>query len=99
MELDLGGGDALRLVDFRAGSMLLVVGGGAVLGAGSMLLQGGFLWAGSLVLGRRGQGQKVMGAGGLLPGRTLIVSKAGEKPPGGPRVHEQSLLPHSCGEG
>lgn len=30
MELDLGGGDALRLVDFRAGSMLLVVGRGCI---------------------------------------------------------------------
>ena len=35
----------------------------------------------------------------LLPGRTLIVSKTGEKPPGGPRVHEQSLLPHGSEEG
>ena len=48
---------------------------------------------------REGSGSEGDGVCWLLPWRTLIVSKAGERPPGGPRVHEQSLLPHSCGEG
>lgn len=73
---------------------------GVVFGAGSLLLyEGVYFRAGSLVLGGRGRGSKGDSVCmSLLPGRTLIVSKAGEKPLGGPRVHEQSPLPHSCGE-
>lgn len=55
-------------------------------------------WVGSMLLGGRGQGQKV----------TAYVDVAGEnsdcirsrrEPPGGTRVHEQCLSPHSYGEG
>lgn len=76
--------------------MLLCKGG--YFRAGSFVTVERYFRVGSMPLGGRGQGQKV----------TACVDVAGEncdcirnrtEPPGGTRVHEQSLPPHSCGEG
>ena len=53
---------------------------------------------GSMLPGGRGQGQKVT-AYVDVAGENLDCIGSRREPPGGTRVHEQCLSPHSCGEG